>query len=1158
MAAYSGPQLALPPAHESFTAYRSNSLSYPPSALSPGSEPYDPVRGGARYDQYDDEHMTQLSNAGAGYGGMTPGGTTVNQMLGRGSVQLNTNYNRRVPQNATITTAYPDNMGRMGSVPNLMSPVGGPSETFPTRQGPKDILSPQARSFELSGSGGAGALQQKLLMQQGGNQQQQLEAQRALQMQSLQAQQLQMERQRQQQLTQQQSQSQQGQTGFGQNTMSGVNGQPINLGNISSMNGVVVPGVGAVKAASLPSAAPAFQQPTQRPQRSQEASANAAFANQASQQSSMGNAGTMHMPPGFATASAAQSSSGQQSNNATSAGMSNASAAPPLAAEEISTIFVVGFPDDMQEREFQNMFTFSPGFEAATLKIPNKDLTSYGPGALAPGSSAAAAVNVLRQAGFASSYAGGGAQAAGDPYSLVGLNAQGGLIDSREISSGLAAAAASGWQIPEDPFARNSASGLMGIGGNPTDLTSHLALPMPRKQIIGFAKFRTREQALEARDVLQGRRIDVEKGAVLKAEMAKKNLHTKRGVGPLGGSTAGGSGNTSANDPMSSLASPQGMSGPNGANGLQGYGGVPPSLGSALQNDGSQPLTQREKEMQTITAMGLNPSSQRMMEMDRGKDRQQRMEMEASYQQAQQGQARSRMNAYDAFHSVPDLEAQQHPVGRQGSIIGRGSISAGSGPGIISRGMLSPTLESLSPSAVESYGSFGLLNGVGDHGLPGGVSTRSGLQGSMLDRRLSHSHVQSQPFRQDPMAATQDMWESLPNTNANEAYNQGVMKGMSRMNIAEEPEDESAASRGGPQSSTSSNRSQPSPPAESYGESAGVRTSGSPGSGAIQANRTDGRPPGLENSPQRGMMSSGQSMSSEGSPSKEEYRLGNIDSLVRRDSGDSDLTRSSMTGIHINTHGEMTSPPLSSPGSGGSYIRTNSSDQNPPINTLYVGNLPTTPPASLSSNPLEENLRAVFSQCPGYRKLCFRQKSNGPMCFVEFDDVEYATKALHSLYGHTLNGLVKGGIRLSFSKNPLGVRAGSVSAGSGSSGQEGTGRYVRHGSIAELRGSSRQSSGEILSPTASSFSFGSSPPSRFFSPSPPSGQTGSLSPPIGSGRHLPASYFRSSQAFADNAFFPFAVPVDKSDGTLGPPFPDDRAEAASHAFTPSPGLEGSR
>jgi hypothetical protein len=34
---------------------------------------------------------------------------------------------------------------------------------------------------------------------------------------------------------------------------------------------------------------------------------------------------------------------------------------------------VVGFPDDMAEREFQNMFTFCPGFEAAALKIPAND-----------------------------------------------------------------------------------------------------------------------------------------------------------------------------------------------------------------------------------------------------------------------------------------------------------------------------------------------------------------------------------------------------------------------------------------------------------------------------------------------------------------------------------------------------------------------------------------------------------------------------------------------------------------------------------------------------------------------------------------------------------------------------------------------------------------
>ncbi|KAF7845668.1 hypothetical protein BT93_L1348 [Corymbia citriodora subsp. variegata] len=48
------------------------------------------------------------------------------------------------------------------------------------------------------------------------------------------------------------------------------------------------------------------------------------------------------------------------------------------------------------------------------------------------------------------------------------------------------------------------------------------------------------------------------------------------------------------------------------------------------------------------------------------------------------------------------------------------------------------------------------------------------------------------------------------------------------------------------------------------------------------------------------------------------------------------------------------------------------------------------------------------------------------MAFVEFEDVSYATKALHELYGVCLSNSTKGGIRLSFSKNPLGVRTGQM------------------------------------------------------------------------------------------------------------------------------------
>ena len=96
----------------------------------------------------------------------------------------------------------------------------------------------------------------------------------------------------------------------------------------------------------------------------------------------------------------------------------------------------------------------------------------------------------------------------------------------------------------------------------------------------------------------------------------------------------------------------------------------------------------------------------------------------------------------------------------------------------------------------------------------------------------------------------------------------------------------------------------------------------------------------------------------------------------------------------------------------------NPADQNPPCNTLYVGNLPI--------DTSEDELKTVFSKQRGYKRLCFRTKQNGPMCFVEFEDISFATKALHELYGHPLHNSVKGGIRLSFSKNPLGVRSGQT------------------------------------------------------------------------------------------------------------------------------------
>ncbi|KAK4102931.1 hypothetical protein N658DRAFT_422865 [Parathielavia hyrcaniae] len=120
----------------------------------------------------------------------------------------------------------------------------------------------------------------------------------------------------------------------------------------------------------------------------------------------------------------------------------------------------------------------------------------------------------------------------------------------------------------------------------------------------------------------------------------------------------------------------------------------------------------------------------------------------------------------------------------------------------------------------------------------------------------------------------------------------------------------------------------------------------------------------------------------------------------------------------------MSPTAMASPGTGfnppiphrmNNFPPANPADQNPPCNTLYVGNLPI--------DTSEEELKAMFSRQRGYKRLCFRTKQNGPMCFVEFEDVTFATKALHELYGQPLHNSVKGGIRLSFSKNPLGVRS---------------------------------------------------------------------------------------------------------------------------------------
>ncbi|OBZ86737.1 Cell wall integrity protein scw1 [Choanephora cucurbitarum] len=95
-------------------------------------------------------------------------------------------------------------------------------------------------------------------------------------------------------------------------------------------------------------------------------------------------------------------------------------------------------------------------------------------------------------------------------------------------------------------------------------------------------------------------------------------------------------------------------------------------------------------------------------------------------------------------------------------------------------------------------------------------------------------------------------------------------------------------------------------------------------------------------------------------------------------------------------------------------------DQNPPCNTLYVGNL--------SANTNMEEIRKLFSACNGYKRMNFRQKLQGPMCFIEFEDVLFAIQAMHQYQGYRLSNSTKAGIRLSFSKNPLFIKSSAPSS----------------------------------------------------------------------------------------------------------------------------------
>ncbi|KAH8824751.1 hypothetical protein DL96DRAFT_218776 [Flagelloscypha sp. PMI_526] len=599
--------------------------------------------------------------------------------------------------------------------------------------------------------------------------------------------------------------------------------------------------------------------------------------------------------------------------------MTNGGQGHPPHQEDISTIFVVGFPDDMQEREFQNMFTFSSGFEAATLKIPAKESVANGYNPTA---------SALRSQAYPNQFG------PSDSYNHLIAQQGGVLVDTARDGT------LSSW-------AHGDESHYMGH--------MHMQGP-PRKQIIGFAKFRTREEALIARDVLSQRRVDIEKGAILKAEMAKKNLHTKRGVGPLSGpppppSAPGHNGNpANTMQPMPPMQN----------------GGIMNGAGVHLGSDqnalaSGAPVDQLAARDRDLIALG---KMNHWREPHAGSD----------------------SLAFGGLGNGIMREDDDRRRDREASVLHAMGVNSAAPPPPPSARVVRERVE-------EDWRQ---------------EPTTSDMRALRDHNAVAFDAFHSVPPHSAPLAGHRGLDSSL---GAPPATSTGPSPRLPHM----EAKPSSRRS-----SSPSSRPYSPLREAE-FHTNAGMFTN--PFTPVASAPRLQ----------QHGSRSSASSSSGVGPSGRSDGGNGNQIGDATLVATEQDIQRA-VGALDLNTATTVegdSSPQLPSPSSNASSTSMrNLIDQNPPINTLYVGNLPSGPlPPGYHDGHLEQQLRSLFTSCPGFKRLCFRQKSNGPMCFVEFEDVDSATGALNAQYGNTLGGLVKGGgIRLSYSKNPLGVRTPTSAA----------------------------------------------------------------------------------------------------------------------------------
>ncbi|TVU42188.1 hypothetical protein EJB05_08581, partial [Eragrostis curvula] len=100
----------------------------------------------------------------------------------------------------------------------------------------------------------------------------------------------------------------------------------------------------------------------------------------------------------------------------------------------------------------------------------------------------------------------------------------------------------------------------------------------------------------------------------------------------------------------------------------------------------------------------------------------------------------------------------------------------------------------------------------------------------------------------------------------------------------------------------------------------------------------------------------------------------------------------------------MTSPsPVPGPTA---YAPVQNTKDNPPCNTLFIGNL--------GETVVEEELRSLFSVQPGYKQMKVLRQERNTVCFIEFEDVGTATAVHHNLQGAVIPSSGRGGMRIQY------------------------------------------------------------------------------------------------------------------------------------------------